>query len=285
MEETGVLWCSSFADGQRRVGPRNDRHRNYLSPLPWFRELLCKVCCDESADCRLLATLAGRSNVLDAWAWQGEHDSTGGVPVTSMFLVASGTSNEGVLTNWNPAEDLQRVFYDYPEDCYSLTVKDAFVLDEPQALLFKQQIRKDLDGLSRISATQPLFRGAWSEVSRVSDLQGECMLTGFKGSVKDVLQAWEVDFNDAEAFTRDTPVVMLPFPLSLVLESLDVNRLLLLARWHTALAMSRWHRRVRGPHLPSHYPGPLLGIPQDDSKVWLKLGCHEVIDVGGGLRP
>ena len=38
MEETGVLWCSSFADGQRRVGPRNMLRWSASTCRPWPQE-------------------------------------------------------------------------------------------------------------------------------------------------------------------------------------------------------------------------------------------------------
>ena len=194
MEDFGVLWCCSFADGQRRVGRREDRHRSFLSPVPWFRDALCQTCGQAGVDWHLLACLSGRTTVLDAWAWQGQRDHVADVPVTSLLLVGPGTTNEGILTQWELSEDLQRIFYGYPSDAYSLSVKDAFVLDDAQPILFKQQMRQESDGLSRISPTQPLFRAAWGEHVEVANFHGECARTGTQCSLETALLQWQVDF-------------------------------------------------------------------------------------------
>ena len=75
---------------------------------------------------------------------------------------------------------------------------------------------------------------------------------------------------------------MLPFPLLLVIESLSVTRLLLLARWHAALARSLWRRRSRAQSQSLQPPGPLLGMPPDDSKVWLSIGGKEEVEANQG---
>ena len=99
-KEKVIVWACSHADGACRVGRRGQRHRRVLPPSKHIRRLLQEEHDDVDVDWKLLAALAGRENVLDAWAINGEPARAGCTPVSSLLLCSPGVSDEGPLTPW-----------------------------------------------------------------------------------------------------------------------------------------------------------------------------------------
>ena len=168
-------------------------------------------------------------------------------------------------------EEWQLAYYDHPLDGYSYTVEDVFVLDELHPLMFKQHVREDMCRIARVSPTQPLFRGAWSEHLKLCSVHGELVRSSKWCTAAMLLQEWGIDHEDAESFLRQTTVLLAPYPLVFLVERMRVPRVLLLARWHMTYtsADAQGRRRSRKGF------GPMASIPDPTSRVWAAVGCHK----------
>lgn len=172
-ESVGAMWLASYADGVVRGhldGAPGDRGRLRLPPLAFIRSRLVQQG-GEGFDARMLHCLAMPKQAMDAWEMYGEMPSMRAAPVTALLKVSTRDCHHhsGVLTAWNEEAELQRMFFHNPLDSYTLSVEDVKICLCANSLTLKEGRHRGEGGVARISATQPLFTGAWRGVSDDGD--------------------------------------------------------------------------------------------------------------------
>ena len=159
-------------------------------------------------DSRALSRLSS-GPPLDAWAmW--DMPAGVGFPVMALAQVSNHGCHfaNGPLTAWDSQSHLQLVMHGHPADAYSVAVDDLRQASGPLALQMKRSTNARQSCMSGISATQPLFRGAWGagaggvgahDAGAVRLLRGVCPVGSRTShaappdtvSAKALLRAWE----------------------------------------------------------------------------------------------
>ena len=159
----GAVWICAHRDDAVRAtdgGGGGTRRRLRVPPLPFVREQLVRHG-GADFDTRALSRLSS-GPPLDAWAmW--DMPAGVGFPVMALARVSNHGCHfaNGLLTAWDSQSHLQLVMHGHPADAYSVAVDDLRQASGPLALQMRRSTNARQSCMSGISATQPLFRGAW----------------------------------------------------------------------------------------------------------------------------
>ena len=156
-------------------------------------------------------------------------------------------------------------------DAYEVAVADARMLVHLQDVSFKRTRQSGAGGVARISLSQPLYEGSWlGEAASVQLRRRASMGPPDFAEAQDVtsaaavLNAWGITTSPEKL-----PVFAIPFPLACLVAMQRWDNLVLLTRWHRALAQHSHRRRAQ------QYEGPISAWPPEDAAVWKQRGEHE----------
>lgn len=173
------LWLASYPDGallnprpgaphtgqssSHREPRRSTRIRAKVPPTGWLRERLCKHG-GSKFDTSVLACLGGasRDKLIS------RSDLTGaGAPVLALLKVgtAGAVCDHGVMTLWSQEAEVQRGYYGWPDDCYTLRVEQVWHCIDEELLHHRKHRHAEYDRVARLQARNPLCVGHWGKGS------------------------------------------------------------------------------------------------------------------------
>ena len=255
-------WLGSFLDGSSRVkqshpAAGSKRVRRCLEPAPWF--------------CDRLQQQGGEGFAQTALYNLHSRPPADDLKVCALVKLSSRgcVFDRGSITQWNREAHLQRSYYEFPADGYTLHIENVLSCVTAPAIVHKRSRVCGLGGFGKIDRSHPLFVAHWG--------RGDGDAEGLQSSAEQVVLNTDagrqmfaqqvLDASNSGCKAGDLPVILLPWPIAYLVTKGSWSTVFLLLRWHSTLHQHR-HRRSLGP---------LPNWPPADAEIWQRVGTNEQV--------
>ena len=248
----GVIRQHRFMRGQ--VAVESTWARLSLPATPWFKEELAKAKVDMAPHA----------------PWKA-HGRSG--KVVGLATIRPGMLDVGTLTFWSREAQLQRIYYRWPSDSFTVKIASFVMLDQP----VEHVHRRDPSSVGGIAAALVAARHLLFCPQFVDEPSGY-LLEGRQQTVQHFLHSSGIHVADV----GELPCLMLPDLLVEFMRAKGLRELLLLGRWLMDLKKRGFALPFRGAWPPSEW---LLARPEghslpllsgNDAKPFGLVACQEL---------